>query len=355
MCVLWRLLTKRQAVNMPQGIGPAAIGDVSVNSLTATNAVLITDRTASGTLSAEDQTVAISCEGAVTVGVQITGTFSITSISPEATIDGTTWVTMPIYAYNPTFGYFNPTIAPSTVGIYRATVSGFNQFRVKAVGYTSGTATITMRANNGTSMTHGEVLIASTDGNRLGIDINGQIASEVVGKFAHDEFEDTNWGPVKMGMKAVNLGATPTAVATDDITNWWAMRNGIPFVLAGHPNTLSQNLQITDADGAQTDTAIITAAASTAIVVTKCSVTADNANTVDVSVRIGFGTASTPAADAAQIILFHPGISAGSGVVEGNGAGIIGIGASNEDLRVTCEDPTTGSISIIVTYFTISI
>ena len=177
--------------------------------------------------------------------------------------------------------------------------------------------------------------------------------ASVSGDVAHDGIDAGE--PVKIGFKAVDLGATPTAVAAADRTNALSMRNGIQFTMAGHPNTLSQSLQVTDADGAQTDVAIITVAAGTAIVVTKVSVMADNANTVDVSVRIGFGTANTPAADAAQVILFHPGIAAGSGVVEGNGSGIIGIGASNEDLRVTCEDPVTGSINIIVTYFTVLI
>jgi len=179
-------------------------------------------------------------------------------------------------------------------------------------------------------------------------------ALAVGGGTAHDAVDSGN--PVKVGGKALDLGATPTAVAANDRTNAAFMRNGVQFVLGGHPNILSQNVQITDADGAQTDLSLVgTIAAGTSVVVTKCSVMADKANTVDVSVRIGFGTANTPAADAAGIILFHPGIAAGSGVVEGSGGGIIGIGASDQELRMTCEDPVTGSISVIITYFTIAI
>lgn len=177
--------------------------------------------------------------------------------------------------------------------------------------------------------------------------------ASVSGDVAHDTADAGE--PVKIGMKAVALKANPTEVAAGDRTNWYADVSGVPFVLGGHPNILTQGLQVTDADGAQTDAAIVTAAANVAIVVTKVSVMADNANTGDVSVRIGFGTANTPAADAAQTLLFHPGIASGSGVVEGNGSGIIGIGASGEDVRVTCEDPAGGSISIIVTYFTTDI
>lgn len=177
--------------------------------------------------------------------------------------------------------------------------------------------------------------------------------ASVSGDVAHDTADAGE--PVKIGMKAVALKTNPTEVAAGDRTNWYADVSGVPFVLGGHPNILTQSLQVTDADGAQTDTAIITAGANVAVVVTKVSVMADEANTGGVSVRIGFGTANTPAADAAQMLLFHPGIAPGSGVVEGNGAGILGIGASNEDVRVTCEDPAGGSINIIVTYFTTDI
>ncbi len=185
----------------------------------------------------------------------------------------------------------------------------------------------------------------------IGTDTEGNVRT--VGNRDHDAVDAGE--PTKVGMKAVDLGITPTAVAASDRTNWFATRAGIPFVLGGHPNILSQTMNVTDADGAQTDAAIITVAAGTAIVVTKVSVMADHANSGDCSVRIGFGTANVPAVDGAQIILFHPGIAPGSGVIEGTGAGIIGIGASNEDLRVTCEDPVGGGINITVTYFTILI
>lgn len=177
--------------------------------------------------------------------------------------------------------------------------------------------------------------------------------ASVSGDVAHDTADAGE--PVKLGHKAIDLGANPTDVAANDRTNWYSMRNGVPFVMGGAPFVKSQNLQVTDADGAQTDTAIVSAAANVAIMVTCLEVTADNANTGDVSVRIGFGATNTPAADADKVILFHPGIAPGSGLVKGSGSGIIGAGLSDEDLRVTCEDPAGGSVSITVTYFTLAI
>lgn len=178
--------------------------------------------------------------------------------------------------------------------------------------------------------------------------------ASVSGDVAHDSADAGE--PVKIGGKATDVGAAIT-VANNDRTNGAFLRNGLQLGLGGAHDTISKNLNVTDADGAQTDTALITVSAGTAIVVTKASAMLDAATTATggVAVRIGFGTANTPAADSAGIILAHPGIAAGSGVVEGNGSGIIGIGASNEDLRLTCEDPAGGNLDIIITYFTIAI
>lgn len=178
---------------------------------------------------------------------------------------------------------------------------------------------------------------------RYGRSINFDYAT---GDAPHDDADTGN--PVKIGYKAVAHGANPTAVAAGDRTNAYANRHGIPFMIGGHPNIITLRTNYTSA---QTNAALVTVSAGTKIVVTRCSVLADNANTVDVAVRIGFATATTPTG--AGTVLSHPGISRGSGVVEGNGAGILGIGADDEDLRITSEVPTGGSIDVMVSYYTI--
>ena len=116
---------------------------------------------------------------------------------------------------------------------------------------------------------------------------------------------------------------------------------------------LTASLNVSDADGAQTDTALITVGAGLRVAVKRIEVTADGATTGDTQCRIGFGTANTPAVDAAGVLMSHSGIVAGSGVVMGDGHGTIGIGADNEDLRVTCEDPSGGALDITIGYITI--
>jgi hypothetical protein len=154
------------------------------------------------------------------------------------------------------------------------------------------------------------------------------------GDVAHDAADGSS-RPVKVGHKAIAHGTNPTAVAAADRTDSYANRAGIPFVIGGHPNVVTVRANYT---AAQTNAAVVTIATGLKIVVTRCSVTADNANSVDVQVRIGFATATTPTT---------------TGVVEGNGSGILGVGADDEDLRITSQVPTGGSIDVVVSYYTI--
>ncbi|NIO41030.1 MAG: hypothetical protein GTO41_13170 [Burkholderiales bacterium] len=85
----------------------------------------------------------------------------------------------------------------------------------------------------------------------------------------------------------------------------------------------------------------------------------DNATSVDVGVRLGFGATTLTAegasgADAVtSIVMSHPGIAAGSGMVIGDGSGIIAIGGDGEELRITNEAPTSGKLRITGAYYTV--
>jgi len=170
--------------------------------------------------------------------------------------------------------------------------------------------------------------------------------AQVVGDVAHDGVDSGN--PAKVGGRAIAHGTNPTQVAAADRTNWYFNRHGVPFTLGGHPNIITFEAAYT---AAQTDAAIVTVAAGLKIVVTQIQMTADNANTVDVGFRVGFGATTTPTTTG--VVLTHPGVAAGSGISRGDGSGILGVGADGEDLRITSEVPTTGSIRILVSYFTI--
>ena len=157
------------------------------------------------------------------------------------------------------------------------------------------------------------------------------------------------------GVLARAHGTNPTAVAAGAAVILASDRHGIPFFKGGHPNTITRAFEIADGDGAQTDLALVTVSAGAKVCVTDICVRADKSNSGNVEVRIGFGTANVPAASAsgANGILLHQDLGAGDGYQRGNGAGIIGTGADNEDLRMTCEDPAGGSLYVVFGYHTV--
>lgn len=179
-----------------------------------------------------------------------------------------------------------------------------------------------------------------------GSSVDGSSNAIIVGSVAHDGVD--SGAPVKIGYKAIAHGSNPTAVAAADRTDGYANRHGIPFVITGHMNPVTLEAAYTSA---QTDAAIVTVSAGTKIVVTRAGFVCDNANTVNVAVRIGFAAATTPTTTG--VLLTHPGVAAGSGVLSGNGGGILGVGADGEDVRITSGVPTTGSCRALLTYYTI--
>ena len=189
---------------------------------------------------------------------------------------------------------------------------------------------------NGTAATALRVTLAS--------DTTGLL--DVEGSVAHDAVDSGN--PIKIGAKAIAHGANPTAVAAADRTDLYANRAGILFTIGGHPNVTTLRANYT---GLNTDAIFLAAGgAGTKYIITRATVTAANSNTVDTQVRIGFG-ATTPTTN--NVILSHPGIAKGSGVVEGNGSGILAIGADNTPIRITNTAPTGGSIDVLISYYTI--
>lgn len=187
------------------------------------------------------------------------------------------------------------------------------------------------------------LLNAQTDGVEASLT---SIDSKTTADVAHDDVDSGS--PKKIGAVAIAHGTNPTAVAAADRTNLYANRHGVMFMVGGHPNAITVEAEYT---GAQTDTAIVTIAGGLKIVVTQIQFTCDNANTVDVGFRVGFGAAATPTTTG--VVASHPGVAPGSGISRGNGSGIIGVGTDGQDLRITCEAPTTGAARVLVTYYTI--
>lgn len=236
----------------------------------------------------------------------------------------------------------------------------------------SGDHTVVGKAADGAAVSGNPVLVAGQDGTNtqsLKTDANGELQVDVLtmptvtvtdglnveGDVAHDAVDSGN--PLKVGAKAVAHGANPTAVAAADRTDLYANRHGVQFVIGGHPNAKSATYNTT---AAQTDDNIMAAiAGGTKYAITRITVTLDEATTVGVAVRIGFGATTVPAlgasgADAVDdILLYHPGLVPGAVATVGDGSGVLGVGGDGAELRITNEVPTSGTLGVTVTYFTI--
>lgn len=256
--------------------------------------------------------------------------------------------------------FLNASIPAGTNAIGSVTVSGGNKTNNNAAPGATNIGVLPAIANAAVqTWTEGNLVALSTPLNgALRIDhaslagtiiVNGGVAGLLgtAGNIAHDGVDTAN--PLKVGMRAVSIGSNPTDVSAADRTDWLAMRNGVPIVLGGAPNIVTVAAEYTSA---QTNTAIVTISTGSKIVVTACEVTLSNANTVNTGWYVGLATATTPTTS--QVLNTHPKGAAGSGVMVGNGSGIIGMGADNEDIRITSDAPTTGALRVRISYFTIT-
>lgn len=178
------------------------------------------------------------------------------------------------------------------------------------------------------------VSISTDDINLAAIKTAVEATTIVKGSVAHSGADVD--APIKIGAKAVELDTT-TSVSDDDVTDLKTTRSGLLLGINGSPNTKSATLSKSTTALAD----IISATAGNRIVLTKISIYADGANSADVGVNVAFDNGDT--------ILVHGSIKAGSGLVEGNGAGILGIGDINEGLE--CTLTTTEQVDFNVSYF----
>jgi hypothetical protein len=256
----------------------------------------------------------LTLNGEANTAFQLTGTWSATVVF-EASIDNSNWST--IYAYKAGDAQITQAVTNSTGNdIYRCTTSGFGYVRARVSAYTSGTVVITAVASARTS----------------GVFLNFPL-------------------PPSAGL-AVAHGANPTAVAAGLRNDLLSNRAGVPFHIGGHPNIVTYGMSITTA----VTNAIIgpTVGLGAKFVATGLTVTADNANTVFPSVVIGFGTASAPAfagtPGTAKILGGHPGVPAGGGFSRGDGSGMLGVGADDEEVRITTVGTVTGLYVVLQGY-----
>jgi hypothetical protein len=257
------------------------------------------------------------------------GRIGIADLGGSITVDGTVTA-------NAGTGSF--TVAQATAANLNATVTGTVTVTQATAANLKTDANVTnaFAALTGSGTQTGTLRVNVATDNVVGVD----------GDVAHGTTDSGN--PLKFGAKTIAHGAAPTAVAAGARTDLYANRHGVLFTMGGHPNIQTIKANYT---GTQTGAVLVTVGAAQRIVVTRVSVLASNANTVNPSVAVGTNTTTT--LTNTDTMLSHPGLAPGSGVVEGNGAGILAIGALDADLRFTCTAPTGGSLDVVASYYLI--
>lgn len=247
-------------------------------------------------------------------------------------------------------------------------VSGQHFQKIKlADGAADSSAMIGGDATNGLDV---DVTRLNDGGNSITVDNGGTFAVQESGSaltalqliddpvFADDAGYTVGTSKVMaIGANAVVHGSTPDAADANDAVNPIANRHRVLWTIGGHPNAKSATYLWT---AATTDDNVMAAIASgTKYAVTRITITLDEATTVGVAVRLGFGTANVPAlpsanADAVDdILVYHPGLVPGGGITIGDGSGILGVGGDGAELRITAEATTGGTGVVTITYFTI--
>ena len=224
-----------------------------------------------------------------------------------------------------------------TVTVSQATAANLN-----------ATVTGTVTAAQATAANLNATVVQGTAANLNATVVQGTAANfnaQTVGNIAHGTTDSGN--PLKIGAKTIDHGTAPTAVTAGARTDIYSNRHGVLFTMGGHPN-----LQLFKANYTtiQTNVSMVTVAAGFRAVITRASVTASNANTVNVSVSLGINATAPGSTDT---FLSHPGLAPGSGVIEGNGSGMIAIGAVGTPIKINASVPTGGSIDVVVAYYLI--
>lgn len=141
-----------------------ANGTIQPLSLTTAGSlrVEISDVLTSGTVTATGLVASIPCQGDGSVNIQVSATAIVATLQFEATVDGTNWFPIPMFAMVGTSGtssaastvvgsYGGPVYTTTVAGIYACNAAGFSSVRVWCTAFTSATAaSVSMRTCTGT-------------------------------------------------------------------------------------------------------------------------------------------------------------------------------------------------------------
>jgi hypothetical protein len=180
-----------------------------------------------------------------------------------------------------------------------------------------------------------------------------------VGMAPHGSAATAN--PVRVGLKAAALGSAAPTAADTSASDWYANRNGVAFMIGGDPNLQFREFELSAASGFFV---IATAATGSKIVVVEAGVTLAAAATANAAFRMAIASANgatglnavltaTAQSTVEPAILRHFSMPPGAGLVRGNGAGILAVGADGASIVVSAGAPGGQRWNFWVVYYTV--
>lgn len=158
--------TNTTPILMANGVVPLACDASSANCAppSSLNPLPINqvDFSGTGSLGALNATTTLSLNGNAGVAADIRGTW-VGTITFQGTVDGSNWITTAVIPAGSSSQIASVTTTAAT-GAWVGNVAGMSQFRVQMTAYTSGTATVTLRAMQVTGLVFNLPSGATTQG-----------------------------------------------------------------------------------------------------------------------------------------------------------------------------------------------
>lgn len=280
---------------------PVSVSSLPLPSGAATEATLNTvasntsngDTTASGSITTQNlvpagaatagSSVSISTDGRPTVAVQITGTYT-GALTPQATVDGATWVTLS-GLLNANTGAYSATVASGTTGIFQVESAGFAQIRLTALSAVTGTASLSLRASRRMALIALDAPIP-TGSNTIGA-VTGSGTFTVGGAAAEDAVASGN--PTLVGAIVRTALPATTVIAGDVIRATSSTSGQLVTALYSVPDL---TFQVSTTITTSTQTAI-RAAQGASIRQYVTSITYQNTNATATTVTVQDGASTT--------------------------------------------------------------
>jgi hypothetical protein len=257
------------------------------------------------------------------VVIQITGTFGATLVF-EATSDASNWSAVSAWPIEDGA----PVEDATAVGTWRVNSAGLRGVRVRGSIYSTGAARASLLSSDGSSGGGGGGGGASGGATEATLE-DVLIETQVIMADLSDSLD------ALLAIQAVAESTAPVPVTPSGYTVAVAWGSSV-------------NLAVTN-------TALVTVSAGTRVIVHRANLICGSTVSVAVTASLGFATATLPTTGAGLIWASVGGTTASQfqGIQDGAGwPNVIGVGASDEDLRLTMSVPTGGACTVSLTYST---